>query len=126
MPIQLKYSQRTTIMKKILSLLIILFCMLNISACTGNSSFETTDKVSHTQITEQTSNTKKTVGTIITTKIESTTASNTSIHQTYILNTNTLKFHYESCRYVTKISSANKSVYEGTREEIIKRGYSYD
>lgn len=43
---------------------------------------------------------------------------------TYILNTNTHKFHYPDCSSVAKMSVKNKSVFEGTRDEVIAMGYS--
>lgn len=43
---------------------------------------------------------------------------------TYILNTKTKKFHYPGCRDVDKIKSENKKTFNGTREEVIKKGYS--
>lgn len=42
---------------------------------------------------------------------------------TYVLNTNTGKFHYPSCNSVDDIKEANKKEYTGTREEIIAMGY---
>lgn len=90
-------------MKKFLSLLLILLSMLNIGACTENSSFETTGKVSDIQNTVQTSN-AETTETIATTETKTAIAPSTSERKTYILNTNTLKFHRESCRYINKIS----------------------
>lgn len=42
---------------------------------------------------------------------------------TYVLNTNTKKFHYEYCRSVPKINSKNKQFYTGTRNEIMSMGY---
>lgn len=44
--------------------------------------------------------------------------------QTYILNTNTNKFHYSSCSDVSKIKDENKSSYYGTRADVIADGYS--
>ena len=44
--------------------------------------------------------------------------------QTYILNTNSKKFHHPDCSSVSKISENNKQVFEGTREELIDDGYS--
>lgn len=41
----------------------------------------------------------------------------------YVLNTNTKKFHYPSCRSVKQMSEKNKSFYTGTREEVINMGY---
>lgn len=42
---------------------------------------------------------------------------------TYVLNTNTKKFHYPSCGSAKKIKEHNKSVFEGTREEVMNMGY---
>lgn len=41
----------------------------------------------------------------------------------YILNTNSLKFHYPDCSSAAKISEKNKEVFDGSREELIKSGY---
>lgn len=43
---------------------------------------------------------------------------------TYILNTNTGKFHYPDCRSVKDMKDKNKQEVEATREEIINRGFS--
>lgn len=43
---------------------------------------------------------------------------------TYILNTNTEKFHDPSCKSVTQMREENKREYTGTREEVIGMGYS--
>ncbi len=42
---------------------------------------------------------------------------------TYVLNTNTKKFHYESCKSVKQIKEKNKAYHTGTREECIAMGY---
>ena len=42
---------------------------------------------------------------------------------TYVLNTNTKKFHYPDCSSVDSMSEKNKSVYTGTRDEVIAMGY---
>ena len=44
--------------------------------------------------------------------------------QTYILNTNTHKFHYPWCSSVDQMKEKNKLEYEGSREEIIEMGYA--
>lgn len=41
----------------------------------------------------------------------------------YVLNTNTHKFHYPSCSSVGDMKEKNKKFYEGTREEVIAMGY---
>lgn len=43
---------------------------------------------------------------------------------TYVLNTNTKKFHYPSCRDVSKIHPENYLATGGTREFILGKGYS--
>lgn len=44
--------------------------------------------------------------------------------RTYVLNTNTKKFHYPSCRHVASISPNNRWDFFGNREEIIEMGYT--
>lgn len=63
-------------------------------------------------------------------KTESTEQSNTfkqnngnEISSTYILNTNTRKFHRPDCSSVKKIKDKNKAEFTGTREEAIAAGY---
>ena len=43
--------------------------------------------------------------------------------QTYVLNTSSKKFHYESCSYAEGMSEANKAVFTGDRETLIADGY---
>ena len=43
--------------------------------------------------------------------------------QTYILNTNTKKFHYPSCSSVNSMKDKNKQEYTGSRDDIIAIGY---
>ncbi len=43
--------------------------------------------------------------------------------QTYILNTNTHKFHYPTCSSVNDMKEKNKKVFNGTRDEAIAQGY---
>ena len=42
---------------------------------------------------------------------------------TYVLNTNTKKFHYPECRSVDQMSEKNKREFTGTRDEAIAQGY---
>lgn len=42
---------------------------------------------------------------------------------TYILNTNTKKFHYPSCSSVDQMSDKNRQEFTGTRDEVIATGY---
>ena len=43
--------------------------------------------------------------------------------QTYILNTNTHKFHYPSCSSVGDMKESNKKTYTGSRDDLIAQGY---
>lgn len=40
----------------------------------------------------------------------------------YIVNINSLKFHYPDCESVAKMKESNKEYFTGTREELIERG----
>ncbi len=42
----------------------------------------------------------------------------------YILNTNTLKFHYETCSSVNRIKPENKEAFNGTRDWLLNNGYT--
>ena len=44
--------------------------------------------------------------------------------QTYVLNTNTKKFHIPTCRSVKQMKDKNKKDFCGSREEVFAKGYS--
>lgn len=44
--------------------------------------------------------------------------------RSYILNTNTKKFHYGSCSSIKQMSDKNKQEYTGSRDDLIAQGYS--
>ena len=46
------------------------------------------------------------------------------VGMTYILNTNSKKFHEPDCGSAAKISAANKGTFTGTRDQLIAMGYS--
>ena len=48
---------------------------------------------------------------------------NVSTGTTYVLNTNSKKFHYPYCGSVKKMSPANYMEYTGSREDVISMGY---
>ena len=52
------------------------------------------------------------------------TSSDEADKKTYIVNTNTKKFHNPDCEGVKKMSSSNKKKYKGTRDSLISNGYS--
>lgn len=41
----------------------------------------------------------------------------------YVLNTNTMKFHYPTCQSVSDIKEKNRQYYHGLRDELINYGY---
>lgn len=46
------------------------------------------------------------------------------IEQYYIINTNTGKFHYPTCRSIKRMKDKNKLEFTGTRDDVLARGYS--
>ncbi len=80
---------------------------------------ETTKK----EITTEEKTTKKVTTTkkkVVTTKKSSYVATDSR----YILNTDSKKFHYPSCHSAAKISTENYAEFNGTRDEIMKKGYT--
>lgn len=52
------------------------------------------------------------------------TSVNKPVSNSYVLNTNTKKFHYPSCSSVKQMKDSNKRFFDGTRDEVITQGYS--
>ena len=52
-----------------------------------------------------------------------TASDNSEAVKTYILNTNSKKFHDPSCSGAKTIKDSNRQTYEGSREDLIKQGY---
>lgn len=71
-----------------------------------------------TAATTTTATTKST--TIVATTIPPATG---GASQAYVLNTNTIKFHYPSCRYVSSIDPSNRQDVNMTRDEILANGF---
>ena len=55
---------------------------------------------------------------------ETVKENNTQNSKTYILNTNTKKYHNNGCRTISRMSEKNKKVYKGTSDSLQKQGYS--
>ena len=51
-------------------------------------------------------------------------AAGSEVSFSYILNTNTMKFHYDSCPQVSNIKEENQEIYIGDRESLLSNGYS--
>ena len=78
---------------------------ISIDYATGDSSFAGTQKTEPPKQTEQPNSPAQ------------------NVESTYILNTNTKKFHYSSCSSVKQMSDKNKQTYTGSREYLISQGY---
>lgn len=52
------------------------------------------------------------------------TSSDSDVTGTYVLNTNSKKFHDPDCGSVDDMSESNKQVYKGSRSDLIQQGYS--
>ena len=57
------------------------------------------------------------------TEVSNSTSSSSSVSSTYILNTNTKKFHTPDCGSVEQMKDANKKEFSGSRDELIAEGY---
>ena len=55
---------------------------------------------------------------------EETDTQSESVGTTYIINTNTAKFHYPQCSSVGQMNDSNKEEYTGSRDDLIAQGYS--
>lgn len=55
---------------------------------------------------------------------EKTDTQSESVGTTYIINTNTGKFHYPQCSSVGQMNDSNKEEYTGSRDDLIAQGYS--
>ena len=61
---------------------------------------------------------------VVETPAETTPIVEEPIGTTYVLNTNTMKFHYSTCSSVGKIKDGNKGTYTGSRDDLIAQGYT--
>lgn len=100
----------------------------NNKVATVSSTGKVTAKAAGTAtITARTSNGLKAACKITVRDSQNTTVSDndTSFGKcTYILNTNTKKFHIPSCPSVDSMKDKNKKVFTGDREDVISQGYS--
>ena len=55
---------------------------------------------------------------------EAPVAEEKAVEKTYVLNTNTMKFHKEGCGSVKDIKDHNKGSFTGNRDDLIGKGYA--
>lgn len=122
------------------------FCVLVLGSCGSGNDADTrtiettvpavnTTEISINETTVPPSNTESAETTI---SMEATTAPTESVVPTetatepvetenvgtsYVLNTNSRKFHYEWCSSAKKTKASNKRIFTGTRDEVISQGY---
>ena len=58
------------------------------------------------------------------TTVDREAAAANTFERTYVLNTNTMKFHYPTCSSVGQMAEHNKEYATESREELMKRGFS--
>ena len=113
-------------MKRVLSFALVLICFLALCAAAFGAGRKITDK---SQLSDTTQYTKADMLDMYDLGYEdgyrdgSKRAGQESTTVTYILNANTHKFHYPTCKSVDKMSEKNKVEFHGTREEAIQAGY---
>lgn len=56
--------------------------------------------------------------------LEETVTPSESMETSYVLNTNTMKFHRPDCSSVQDIKEANRQEFQGHREQLLEQGYS--
>ncbi|MDO5042547.1 MAG: DNA/RNA non-specific endonuclease [Slackia sp.] len=88
---------------------------------TSNDTPEVTSNKAINQGTEGASKTSKSNGNSV--KTENTETQSDAGDKTYVLNTNTRKFHDPSCPSADDIAGSNREDFEGTRSEVIEKGY---
>ena len=93
------------------------------SSATSNTATSTSSSSATSNITTSSSSSSTTSSSTTSTSSSETTTNNPTTY-TYILNTNSKKFHEPSCGSAKRISEKNKDTFTGTRDEIIAKGYS--
>lgn len=92
---------------------------------TGNSRLLTSGEFSPTSTSSDSGNSSNSIATSSEPNSTSETAKTSdALVLTYVLNTNTKKFHLPSCSGAQTISSANRDTFTGTRDELISQNYS--
>lgn len=99
------------------------------STTTVTEETTTTNEVTTSETSSTESATKST--TTSTTKAETTTKITTTsttkatlVQSTYVLNTNTKKFHRIGCHHVAKIDAENRQDFVGSRQDVINMEYA--
>lgn len=99
-------------MRKIIRLFLTLIMLLGFCSCGGYDS--STATIENYEVTDSSFCEDE----------ETSTAQKIIYETSYILNTNTMKFHYPDCKSASRIKDKNKDSFEGSRNVLIEAGYS--
>lgn len=94
------------------------------SAATESTTDSLNSEDAQGDVTEPTSEYTQKTEPEVTTTSKPETSEDEDIELDYVLNTNTKKFHYTSCKSVEEIKDKNREDYHGTRDKVIDRGFS--
>lgn len=94
------------------------------SAATESTTDSLNSKVAQGDVTEPTSIYTQETEPEVKTTFKPETSEDEGIELDYVLNTNTKKFHYTSCKSVEEIKDKNREDYHGTRDKLIDSGFS--
>lgn len=82
------------------------------------------DMEGNESLSEETTESEHVTSESTTEEVQTTEAvSEKAAEHTYIINTNTGKFHEPSCRSVKRMNDSNKKEYTGSRDDLIAQGY---
>ncbi len=90
----------------------------------AESEFEETEADEITDVVPGVSEDITSSGIVADSTTDSEAAEDNDVTQSYVLNTNTKRFHYPTCPSVDEMKDKNKQSYTGTREELLERGFS--
>ncbi len=96
---------------------------------TSTKSPTTTETVTESTTDQETTNQPTTTKPATTAKPTTTKPTTTKAPATqntetnFVLNNNTMKFHYPTCSSVKKIAPENKGTFKGNRQTLLNRGY---
>ncbi len=114
-------------MKRKMSLIALFLCMACLCSCTENDGMEppTVSVVDGYLSEREGAQTTVPITDEATTEETTSAASGTDASRiSYVLNTNTKKFHYPRCSSVKQMADKNRKNVTTTREEIIAMGYA--
>lgn len=113
------------IAKGIISLLLYIGIAVGTSGCNDGSSRDLNDSSGTVAAAYELFRQETVNETSISTETAVTTAQSTAPQgETFILNTNTKKYHYPYCSSVELMNENNKKEFCGDRDDIISQGYS--